>query len=758
MNQITEIPRPAPSEQVGREQAGREQVGEVLAAWPVAPGALLLLGWQETLPPTEGTAQLERRRADRGPFRCLTWPRAAGSHAFLAAVRLPPATEPQPGQLLVLHGEETLPLLARLPAAFDPAPAFAEAAARLAGTRGGSIARFLCDMVPAAALSRIPAFGEMLATFLSRVCADDGCVELTGSVPEGCTFLQGWGRPHAGDADGDAVLVGERVSRHAVQAARFDRPDIVAPATGSLLVLPTDAAADLPGFTQLYLLVGQDVWRRKRVERKVLGANESASHLRAMLPSLRCPPPTADCLRASLKPRFEGRDTLHDRSRSVRAGIDLAVAAGGGCYLTGWLFDPADLVAALHLHGAAFPPAGVRLDTAWTRVARADVTDAFAAEPSLPRPQHHDHGFAAFAPPAAGPARPTPLHLAATFRDGHVAFLPLTVCDADAAVRGRMLASVDLHKPSGLAVIERQLGPTFRALKASRGAAELVFTTAARPDARHAIVIPLLDEPVLPRMVLSQFLTDRLADDETLVLVCGAAWAAAKLDELRRRLAFCGLPAVVLRAPAGTGVADALAMAAEATRAADFLLLGPATAGASPGWRAALRAGAAAHGPLACACPSLLYEDWSVRWAGGADLQRLDTAPYVAMRQERAGLPAAGVAADASTLGTVACCLVSRAALVLVADGTAGVTPFGQEAGFFLDLAAAGVSCRWVPDARAYAVDDPAERPAEPSVGRLVDGWCLRERLRVAGPAGRRPAPAPSHTHEHSQEMAACAS
>ena len=55
-----------------------------------------------------------------------------------------------------------------------------------------------------------------------------------------------------------------------------------------------------------------------------------------------------------------------------------------------------------------------------------------------------DHGFAAFAPPAAGPTRPVPLHLAATFRDGHVAFLPLTVCDgADAAVRSRMLASVE---------------------------------------------------------------------------------------------------------------------------------------------------------------------------------------------------------------------------------------------------------------------------------------------------------------------------
>lgn len=752
MNQIADVPRPVQS-----EQAGREQVGEVLAAWPVASGALLLLGWQDTLPPAEGTAQLERRRADRGPFRCLTWPRAAGGHAFLAAVRLPPATEPQPGQLLVLHGTETLPLLARLPPAFDPAPAFAEAAARLAGTCGGSVARFLCDMFPAAALGRIPEFGEMLATFLSRVCADDGCVELTGSVPEGCTFLQGWGRPHPDDAAGDAVLVGERVSRHLLQAARFDRPDIVAPATGSLLVLPPDAAADLLGFTELYLLSGQDVWRRRRVQSRVLGADESAGHLRTVLPSLRCPPRTADCLRASLKPRFEGRDTLQDRARPVRAGIDLAVAAGGGCYLTGWLFDPADLVATLHLHGGAFPPAGVRLDTAWTRVARTDVTDAFAADPALPRPQGHDHGFAAFAPPAASAMRSVPLHLAATFRDGHVAFLPLTVCDGtDAAVRSRMLASVDLHKPSGLAVIERQLGPAFRALKALRPAAEIAFTTAARPHARHAVVVPLLDEPVLPRMVLSQFLTDPLADDEVLVLVCGAAWAAAKLDELRRRLAFYGLPTVVLRAPAATCVADALAMAAEATRAADFLLLGPATAGASPGWRAALRAGAA-DAPLACACPTLLYEDWSVRWAGGASLQRLETAPYAAMRQERAGLPASavdGVAAGAPTLGTLACCLVPRAALARLTDGAPRVTPFGQEAGFFLDLAAAGVPCRWVPDARAYAVED-AERSAEPGVGRLIDGWCLRESLRPAGPAGR---PAPPHTHEYSQEMAACAS
>lgn len=747
MNQIAGMPRQGAETPMTRavsswsEQAGREQVGEVLAAWSVAPGALLLLGWQEMAPPAEGMAQLERRRTDRGPFRCLSWPRADGGHAFIVAVRLPSETDPQPGQLLALHGTERLPLLARLPAMFAEAPAFAEIAAVLAGPRGGAAARFLCDTVPLAEVGCHPALGDMLVAFLSRVSVEDGCIELMGAVPEGCAFLQGWGRPLPGSSAGrgDVVLVGEQVSRHVAQGAVFDRPDIIAPSAGSLLVLPPEAAAGLPGLTRIFLLTDGGVRHRQLVERRLLDGDASKSHLRAVLGSLRGPSGMADCLRTSLKPRFEGRDTLQGGSRPVRVGIDLAVDAGGGCYLTGWLFDPADLVAAVHLHGGALLSAGVRLDRDWTRVARMDVTDAFAAEPLPTRPRCHDHGFAAFAPQGGvtGAARGAPPHLAVAFRDGEVAFLPLALRDgADAAVREGMLASVDLHKPSGLAIVERQLGPAFRALTAARPTAEVCFTVAGRPDARHAVVVPLPGEPALPRMTLAGLLNDPLAEDETMVVVCGGAWGAAKLDELRRSLAYYGLAAVVLRVPGLVDAAEALAAAADATRAVDFLLLAPGTVGTAPGWRSALRAARTAEGRVTYACPTLLYEDWSIRWAGDTALETFEAAPYVGVRHGLAGLPARAVGTLATarsvTQGNLSCCLVPRAALALIADGGVWTTSFGQAASFLSRLAAAGVGCLWLPAVQVYAVDDAPEPAGQPGVGRLVDGWRLREALREA--------------------------
>ena len=765
MNQIVRPDVVTAATSIRCQQTEREQVGEVLAAWAVMPGALLLLGWQDTAPPAEGAAQLERRRTDRGLFRCLSWPRGGAGQAFVAAVRLPETTEPQPGQLLALHGTDRLPLLARLPAAFVGAGAFAEAASELAGPHGSAVARFLCDMVPHADLGRCPALGEALAAFLSRVCVRDGCVELTGSVPEGCSFLQGWGRPLPDGAAGGgvAVLVGERVSWHAVQAAQFDRPDIIAPATGSVLVLPPEAASGLPGLTRLYLLTSEGVWSRDLVGRHLADAEESAGHLRAMLESLHCPPGTAGCLRASLKPRFEGRDTLHGGARPVRAGVDLAVATGGGCYLTGWLFDPADSIASVHLHGAGLPPAGTRLDAAWTRVARPDVTDAFAGEPSLPRPSGHGHGFAAFAPAStASPAetgRRAPFHLAVAFRDGHAAFLPLTVCDgADPGVPARILASVDLHKPSGLAVVERQLGPAFRGLRGrpmnARVHAAEASRPGARPGARHAVVVPLLDEPALPRVILSGLLADPLASDEVLVFVCGGAWEAARLDELRRRVAFNGVAAVVLHAPGVGDAAQALRVAAAATEAADFLVLSAGVSGAAPGWRSAMRAAALAAGDAACACPTVLYEDWSIRWAGDADLGALETAPYASVRRRLAGMPAAAArhpaAVRAAGLGTLACCLIPRAALASAADGGAWTTPFGQEAAFFSRLAAAGVECVWVPSVQVHAADEASEQAGQPGVERLIDGWCLREDLRDAA---RAAVPGRSQTREHRKEV-----
>ena len=281
---------------------------------------------------------------------------------------------------------------------------------------------------------------------------------------------------------------------------------------------------------------------------------------------------------------------------------------------------------------------------------------------------------------------------------------------------------------------------------------------APRPAARHAVVVPLLGEPALPRVILSGLLADPLASDEVLVFVCGGAWEATRLDELRRRIAFNGVAAVVLHAPGVNDAAQALRVAAAETEAADFLVLSAGVSGAAPGWRSAMRAAALTAGGAACACPTVLYEDWSIRWAGDADLEAIGTAPYVSVRRRLAGMPAAAVRDPAATgaagLGTLACCLIPRAALAAADDGGVRATLFGQEAAFFSRLAATGIACVWVPSVQVHAADEACEQASQSGVERLIDGWCLREDLRDAA---RAAVPGRFQTRERRKEVT-CAS
>jgi hypothetical protein len=200
------------------------------------------------------------------------------------------------------------------------------------------------------------------------------------------------------------------------------------------------------------------------------------------------------------------------------------------------------------------------------------------------------------------------------------------------------------------------------------------------------------------------------------------------------------LHASVLLAPDAVDLSAALDVAACEVAAAHYLLLDPATRGAGPGWRGALREAVATASRLSVACPTLLYEDLSIRFAGAASLAILPFAPYAEVTRQMAGMPAAFACSAAAPdkrpsvetrFGTLACCLVPRAALQAIgAAQTALAGTFGQDTGLFLRLHAAGIACLWVPQAVVYAPDvaEPTERFS--NVSRLIDGWCLREMQR----------------------------
>lgn len=362
-----------------------------MAAWPLAPGALLLLGWQTEAIPAEGVAQLERRRADRGTFRGVSWSRAeaAQTRAFAVTVLLPETADLRPSQMLALQPKIGQPLFACLPESFCDGAAFVAAAAGLAAGHGDVLARFLLDHLPPAAVREISDVSTALRELLSKLAQSDGCIELIGAVPEECVFLQGWGRPH--DAAAEILLLGRTLYRSRPRCATFPRSDIMPPATGVVFVLSADAVPALTDIEFVYILSGMGLFRADLLDRHVLAPSDSVGHVRGMLAQLRCSPATADCLRAALQPRYEGRDTLNTHDLPVRAAVDVAlVQPGVAAFVSGWLYDPREMVASVSL--AEQNAVLARLDEGWTRVERPDVTEAFAGDFGSGRPDSQPTG------------------------------------------------------------------------------------------------------------------------------------------------------------------------------------------------------------------------------------------------------------------------------------------------------------------------------------------------------------------------------
>ena len=703
------------------------------AACRIMPGALLVCGWSFVRLPDSGGVRVP---GARGMFRGLCWPQAAGGHGFVAAIRLPARADPADGTDLFLLGETMPPVPLSLPTQVAGAAAFGQAAARLAAAQAGPVARFMLDTLRTPARDDMPgvalAVETLLRAFLSQAEAGDGCIEIAAAVPGACVALQGWGAPVSGAVE--VLLAGPGLARFTGHAGGFGRSDVSAPATGLMLVLPPEAEAALPGVDHVFILSERGIHSRTVVEPRLLDPEGSAGHLRHMLPTLRCDPAMAAMLADAVRPRFEGRDTISGHVLPVRAAVDCVVAAPEvGTYLSGWIFDPARSIAAVHVCGSA--GLAQRLDGQWTRIPRPDVSEAFAATPGFPPPPDADAGFAVFTP--AAPASGELLHLRVDFRNGDRAFLPLPASDpAQAAVQARLLAGIDMHKPSGLPVVERHLAPLMARVRPAVPARPAVFLRGPleRP---HPIVVPLPAER-RPRALLSGFLHDPLAADEHLVLVCGPEWRDAALGGLRALLRFYGLPGSVLLTGDTATAPVALAAAASVTQAAALLLAGPATSGAAPGWRTALRDALASRPDVAFACPTLLYEDWSVRFAGSAVPAFCDAPPFTRIAAAMAGMPGSLVAATAGTVvpaatGTLECCLLSRQGATLPGGPGALVTETGREAAFFAGLGAAGLCGLWVPAVQVYAPEDGAEGGADSPVARLVDGWVLREAWRQKG-------------------------
>ena len=722
--------------------AASEQLGEILACCRIAADCVVLLGWSSEPFPREGVVE----RGNAGEGRFLT--AAIGGGAldrpyFIAVARAPRIAEPGATIRLLGVGRKT-PTFALLPETSLDAGTFVLELSRRLGPGIQEAARFFLASFGKSS-RQLEGVNVFLAALLDAASDEDGVIEILAPVEGEGVLAQGWMRAaRAGElhvlAHGDAFE-----ERQAV-CATFERTDLEAPAQGVVILMRGEPAA--VGIKRIHLHLNGRLLRLSVLpEVARLKPDDAPNHLRDMLPRLRGDAAIAP-LKAAARPRYAGQDTIHTLDRPVRMAVDLAARLpGAGVYLAGWLLDPTAQASSVWLCGGR--GRRERIEPRLVRVPREDVSAAFSQDPLFRgRLSGNRHGFCAFLPDAD---RWGALWIEIEFGDGHFAFLPIaheTVHSPE--VRERIHGSVDLHKPSAAEIVEHCLGPLFLAEGEAEGVPAPGRFARPMPSGGAAALIVPVTAPETRLNTLVAGIAARPPGPEIPVLFVCTPAAVGDGGYLARNIAFYGLEAGILLLERDVGFLDALAAGIQAAAQAQaFLVMSPTTHPLSRNWGSTLLAAVEDFGRPLAASPTLLYEDWSVRYAGIDRLRFSEAAPYAESEVHAAGYPRdgrSGMAGDAGAQETLAaaieCCAFTRAAWTLAGGARRGyAAAWAGGLDLFLRLKAAGGRVLWIPGTEAYALDDGGARSDAARTAELVDGWILRARWRpgVSGPGQTEP-------------------
>jgi hypothetical protein len=281
-----------------------------------------------------------------------------------------------------------------------------------------------------------------------------------------------------------------------------------------------------------------------------------------------------------------------------------------------------------------------------------------------------------------------------------------------------MLTSVDIHDPACEQIVGRQLAPLATACAAlaapKRKPQQALSFGPAQRRPKVSAIIPLLRPTPDFDVNLAAFSVDPDMAAVELVVVTRPQFAASLGASLQKQARFYGRSGRLLVSPDELDACEALELGAEAASSDMLLFLSASVFPTAPGWVPRLAVAAANSG--GAVCPTLVYEDHSIKFAGPG------LAGY-----SRHWLKGADKAPVASGAGSVECCMIPRAALARAggfARDYVGAELKGPD--FFLRLAQSGVACHWLPGVEMISVDEPAEAaPPEywRQTGKLVDEW-----------------------------------
>ncbi|MPR10437.1 hypothetical protein [Microvirga tunisiensis] len=544
---------------------------------------------------------------------------------------------------------------------------------------------------------------------LTASARTDGWVEVMGSLDTGEVFLQGWA--HSLPDDVTHVIVShDGFGPAEIRSAGVERTDLGGQGRGFVALLSTANGTVLPEKLQKVFFRTKDGWRTLDVyERKVLlPTTDVPAHIREGIPRANASQETMSILRRAGE-RFDGRDTVSHLKQPVRMGMDMVVEIpGGGLLVAGWMLDPEGLVESVMLRAGG---GSTRVDNAWTRLPRPDVSAAFAGNELFAGrmdPQRHDHGFLAFVPGVSA-AGDVPVYFEFEVDPDSIAFYPLQVMRAmSRRTLERLVSPLDPRTAAAAIAIERHIGPMMQATE--HPAPRIVETRDFGFDdagAAKALVVGAGADAEEIGVTLSLLALDPEARDIPVIISAPIEAFGTIAAEVERLARFYHVGVRLIASEGVQDSCDSFEAAVHATKADTLVFLSAGVLPRRSGWLSGLERAYRKRGGKALVSPTIVFEDDSICFAG----TMLDESGR-GLSDRYLGYPRdviRGAEASEVMAGTTTCCIVSRK-VIEAAGGFArsylGTSDKGRD--LCLKLRLAGTPSVWLPDVEMVSADNTA--------------------------------------------------
>jgi O-antigen biosynthesis protein len=689
---------------------------------------LLLFGWIDRTLPSSGTASFSDGADSAGTYDGHFWPRDEASLWFVALLRFDDIAQIRPQRLSIVgadHGTRyTIPPIQNIK--INPWTLLTTLKEDMPEAMP-VVFDFLHTSLSETAQSERTT--RLMLAFLQSMAQPDGFVEIFGCMTGLGTLMQGWSfNLTAGEHD--LLIETEGCRTFSSTIGSFDRSDLPSTARGVLGVMIGADTLDLGRIRRIYHKAAKGWCYLEIFENHTLLNDQSAvPHLRAMLPTLTGEPGVLRTLKRLSNAQYEGFETVSRLEIPVRVGLDTAVRVpGAGTLVTGWVLDPDHHVSAITLKGIGV---SARIDLDWCRANRRDVSEAFAKDALFAGKilaGEDAHGFLSFVPEPADSPEQCERYLELSLTDDACAFMPVATSKSGAPALRRLLSTIDLNDPASETIISRHIGPLVQAAGRSQSTAEAFATVYTMgkvlPSPRVSVIVPIADGRDDIDVTLAKLAIDRDFRDTEIIIASGAGAHERLSPSLRRFAGFYNLSIKLVPCPQAHDIYQAMDAGVRHAASDMLLLLSPSILPTSTGWLSDLEWAYKTCGKNGMVSPTLLYEDFSIRFAG---IQQISAQSAVSQyagysRDWLKGREIATVQAASTD-----CALIPRAAFLDAggfSDDFVGTDFKGVD--FCLKLRAAGHTCLWLPTVQLIALDEtPREQTQEYwlQTGGLVDRW-----------------------------------